>query len=432
MKELCPSGVVVNALNTVDFPARGAPIRNSCKAGMRSVLAANNAKDTKKLKTSVFAYFVYFVVSMPGLYIHVPFCERKCRYCDFFSVPRRQDLQNVFLEALEIELSRLPEGFKPDTVFVGGGTPTVLATGQLERLLTLIRNVSAPEEWTVEANPGTLDREKAALLKSAGVNRVSLGIQSFEPGNLSFLGRIHTADEASTAFALLRETGFDNISVDLMYAIPGASRGVLEADLRRVIELKPEHVACYALIFEEGTELTRMRDAGEIIEVGDDEQLEQYRMVRRVLGEAGMRHYEISNFARPGFECRHNVLYWSGGEYIGCGPAAHSHWEEVRWSHVRDVQSYCDAMKGGESARDFEEKLEPEAKARETLVMSLRLLDGVLREDFRGATGFDYRALRGGEIDRLVGLGMLKDDGSCLRLTEEGLFVSDSVFAELV
>ncbi|OQA24399.1 MAG: Oxygen-independent coproporphyrinogen-III oxidase 1 [Verrucomicrobia bacterium ADurb.Bin345] len=369
---------------------------------------------------------------MPGLYIHVPFCVRKCRYCDFYSVPSRQDLQDSYLDALELELSRLPRDFKPDTVFVGGGTPTVLDAVRLGRLLELIGRAAAPAEWTVEANPGTLDRDKAVLLKRAGVNRVSLGIQSFDPANLSLLGRIHTAEQAVAAFALLRETGFENISVDLMYAIPGVVRGVLERDLRHVTELKPEHVACYALIFEEGTELTRLRDAGEIREVGDDEQLSRYRLVRHSLGDAGLRHYEISNFARKGFECRHNLLYWSGGEYIGCGPAAHSHRGGVRWANVRDVRRYCEALGAGKPARDFEEKLEPEAKARETLVMSLRRLDGVSRDEFRARTGFDYRALRGREIGKLVALGMLEDDGTRLRLTEKGLFVSDSVFAELV
>lgn len=369
---------------------------------------------------------------MPGLYIHVPFCVRKCRYCDFYSVPSCGELQDRYLAALAVELSRLPAGFKADTVFVGGGTPTSLPAERLERLLGLIRAASSPAEWTVEANPGTLDRENATLLKAAGVNRVSLGIQSFDAASLEFLGRIHTADEASAAFALLRETGFTNVSVDLMYGIPCASRATVAADLDAAIALAPEHVACYALIFEEGTELTRLRDAGRVREVDDDEQLEQYRMVRRVLGANGLRHYEISNFARPGFECRHNLLYWSGGDYIGCGPAAHSHRCGVRWSNVRDVAAYCERIESDAWPRDFEEKLEPEAKARETLIMSLRRLDGVPRDEFRERTGFDYHALRGAEIARLVGLGMLTESGGRLRLTEQGLFVSDAVFAELV
>lgn len=369
---------------------------------------------------------------MPGLYIHVPFCVRKCRYCDFYSVPSRPDLQESFLDALGVELSQLPAGFKADTVYVGGGTPTALPLDRLEWLLGLVGAAAAAHEWTVEVNPGTLTREKAALLRAAGANRVSLGVQSFDPANLARLGRIHTVAEAVESFELLRGAGFKNISVDLMYAIPGSSRSALELDIARALELGPEHVACYALIFEEGTELTRQRDAGGIREVDDDEQLAQYRLIRNTLGEGGLRHYEISNFARPGFECAHNLLYWDGGEYIGCGPAAHSHWGGVRWSNVRDVARYGELVQGGGGARDFEENLEPEAKARETLVMSLRRLDGVSRKEFQARTGFDYRVLRGAEIDRLIELGMLTESGGRLRLTEQGLFVSDSVFAELV
>lgn len=371
---------------------------------------------------------------MPGLYVHVPFCVRKCRYCDFYSVPvNGTDLRARFLDALAVEIGALPPDFHPETVYVGGGTPSALETEELERLLALVREkAGGAAEWTCEANPGTLTRGKAELLRRAGVGRVSLGVQSFDPQNLAFLGRIHSAQDAVDSFRLLRDCGFRNVSLDLMYAIPGSSREQLERDLARIVNLEPEHVACYCLIFEEGTPLTRLRDAGEVAEVEDDEQIEQYRLIRRTLSEAGYRHYEISNFAKPGFECRHNLLYWGSGEYIGCGPAAHSHWGGVRYANVRSVDDYCSALLAGRSARATEERLEPEAKAREALVMGLRRLDGVSREEFKARTGFDYRDLRGREIDWLVELGMLEETGGRLRLTEKGLFVSDSVFAELV
>lgn len=371
---------------------------------------------------------------MPGLYIHVPFCLRKCRYCDFYSVPAEADLVNAFLDALAAELAGLPEGFAPDTVYVGGGTPTVLEPAALARLCGLVhgRAGTGVVEWSCEANPGTLTEEKARLLLDAGVNRVSLGVQSFDDSALRFLGRAHTAEQAERAFRLLRECGVRNAGVDLMHGIPGTSRAALGRDLDRVAALAPEHVACYALIFEEGTPLAAQRDAGRVSEMPDREQLAQYRQVRRRLGAAGYRHYEISNFAKPGFECRHNLLYWGAGEYIGVGPAAHSHWGGARYGNVRDVGAYCDAMLSGRPARAFEERLDPEAKARETLVMSLRQLDGVSREEFAKRTGFDYRALRGREIDLLRETGMVEEAGGRLRLTEKGLFVSDSVFAELV
>ena len=388
---------------------------------------------------------MYSVVSMTGLYIHVPFCVRKCKYCDFYSVPMRDgrglpypsacEMPSRFLDALAVELDELPAGFRPDTVFIGGGTPTSLPVSEFGRLLELLRSHVDPAtvtEWTCEANPGALDREKVRLLRDAGVNRMSLGIQSFDEQTLTFLGRIHSPTDARDAFQLLRDEGFSNINIDLIYGIPVASRKIVRKDLEQLIALDPEHVAAYALIFEEETEITRLRDEGALDELNDDEQLEQYRLVRRLLEEAGYEHYEISNFAKPGGACRHNVLYWSGGEYIGCGPAAHSHWEGVRYSNVRDVKMYCEAIVEGRSARDSEERLDPEAKARESLVMGLRMIDGVTREDFLERTGFDYMELRGEEIRWLRGHDLVEHSDGRLRLTEKGLFVSDSVFAELV
>lgn len=373
---------------------------------------------------------------MPGLYIHVPFCIRKCRYCDFYSVPLADGSgPSAFLDALDIELAGLPEGFAPDTVYLGGGTPTALAPADLEELFDSIRrgvDLRRVVEWTCEANPGTLAREEAEILREAGVNRMSLGVQSFSAENLAFLGRIHSPAEAVDAFRLLRDAGFANVSLDLMHGIPGSSRGILRRDLEQAISLEPEHVSCYGLVFEQGTPLTKLRDQGAVHEVDDEEELEQYQLVCRTLRDAGYHHYEISNFAKPGFECRHNVLYWNGGEYIGCGPAAHGHWEGRRYANVRSVGDYSRLLMGGQPVRASEEKLQPEAKARETLVMGLRRLDGISRETFRRETGFDYRQLRGEQIDWLCKLGLLEESDDHLRLTEKGLFVSDSVFAELV
>ena len=371
---------------------------------------------------------------MPGLYIHVPFCVRKCKYCDFYSVPL-DGATPRFLGALERELRQLPLDFAPDTVYIGGGTPTSMEPAALNQLVDLLKPVVARcrvIEWTCEANPGTLTREKADILKAAGVNRMSLGVQSFSAETLAFLGRIHSSAEAVDSYQLLRDAGFDNINVDLMYGIPGCSREDLEDDLGRVRQLAPEHIAAYCLIFEEGTPLTQMRDAGRLEELDDDEQLDQYRLVRADLGAAGYHHYEISNFAKPGFESRHNLLYWSAGEYIGCGPAAHSHWRGVRFGNPKSLEEYCAALEAGRAPRSFEEKLEPEAKAREMLIMGLRRLDGISVGEFRRTTGFDYRDLKPAEIDWLCHIGMLEEEDGRLRLTEKGLFVSDSVFAELV
>ncbi len=384
---------------------------------------------------------------MSGLYVHIPFCVRKCLYCDFYSLPtghgalpkRLADSANVdndpFIAALEKEIATVPEGFVPGTVFLGGGTPTELSDRNFAALFELLHrkiNLDRVTEWTCESNPGTLTREKVRIMMDAGVNRVSMGVQSFDPKTLEFLGRIHSADEAAEGFTLLRDCGMTNINLDLMYGVPGQSRDAVEKSLQRLIELGAEHASCYCLIFEDGTPLTDLKQRGFVKEVEDDEELDQYNMVRRALAGAGFRQYEISNFAKPDRGCRHNLLYWSGGEYIGLGPSAHSHWRGERWGNLRDLAAYCTKLERGESVRAFSERLDAEAKARETLVMSLRCLDGISREKFRAETGFDYASLCGDALPWLCKEGLLHDDGARLSLTEKGLFLSDGVFAELV
>ncbi len=384
---------------------------------------------------------------MPGLYIHVPFCVRKCLYCDFYSLPTAtapvahrvssedQPDQPAFLEAFARELAGLPASFRPDTIFIGGGTPTELSRADLRAMLDrLARRVdlSGVTEWTCESNPGTLTEPKVELLLGAGVNRFSLGVQSFDPPTLEFLGRIHSADEARDGFRLLRRMGVRNINLDLIYGVPGANLDVVRRDLDALLELGPDHAACYCLIFEDGTPLTDLRNKGFVKEVDDDTELEQYNLVRAALAAGGYHHYEISNFARPGFACAHNRLYWGGGEYIGVGPSAHSHWAGERFGNIRDLDAYIARMRDGRSPRAFSERLDPEAKARETLVMALRQLDGIARDEFRAATGFDYRSLCADRLDWLQREGLLAEDDNRLRLTERGLFVSDAIFAELV
>ncbi len=377
---------------------------------------------------------------MSGLYIHIPFCARKCAYCDFYSLP----LAGVpsfgktvarFFQALEKELAALPAGFAPDTVYIGGGTPTALDAAQLGDLLDLVRRrvpLAAVREWTVEANPGTLDAGKAAVLRRAGVNRVSLGVQSLDDAALRRLGRLHTAAEARAGFDLLRAAGFDNVSVDLMYALPGETTERMLADVRGLLAWQPEHLSCYALAIEPGTPLAEQQARGALVEVPDEEQAEQYHALRRTLLAAGWEHYEISNFARPGRACRHNLNYWRGGEYAGCGPAAHGHTAGRRHANVEDLDDYCRRIEAGGSPRDFEEELAPEAKARETLIVWLWLLEGVDLAAFRQQTGFDALALSGAALEQLCAQGLLELGAGRLRLTERALFVSNRVFAELV
>lgn len=383
---------------------------------------------------------------MAGLYVHVPFCVRKCRYCDFYSVEtgggaragRAHPLTpspTDYLAALERELTLLPEGFSPTTLFLGGGTPTELATEELESLLAILASrvdLAEVEEWTCEANPGTLTPDKIDCLREAGVNRLSIGVQSFDAGILQFLGRIHSVDEAVESVQQARKAGFENVSIDLMYGVPGQTAEQWQHDLERAVALKPEHISCYCLAFEEGTPLDALRRRGLVKETEDQSALEQYTLARHMLSQAGYLHYELSNFAKPGFECRHNLLYWSGGEYIGAGPSAHSHWNGERYANVANLSEYVGRLMSGTSPIAFRERLTPEAKARETLVMALRRLDGVDAEWFVSVTGYDYRALCEEVIERLSRDGLLEYSDNRLRLTERALFISNAVLSELV
>ena len=361
----------------------------------------------------------------PGLYIHVPFCARKCAYCAFYSRRAEPGLVAAWRAGIGRELAALPEGFAPGSIFFGGGTPTALAEGELAGVLELVRervDLGRVVEWTCEANPGTLTPAKLAVLRRGGVNRLSIGAQSFADGTLRKLGRIHAAAETRAGVALAREAGFANIGLDVIYGVPGVAREAFCADVEAALALAPEHVSCYCLEIEDGTPFAREAAQGRLA-VSAEDQRAQYDWARRRLAAAGYVHYEISNFARPGRECRQNGLYWCGGEYIGIGPAAHSHWRGARWGHTPDLPEW---------KRGFEERLAPEAKARETLVMGLRRLAGWGRAEFRAATGFDYDALRGLEIARLAAAGLLVAEPERLRLAEDAVFVSNSVFAELV
>ncbi|MBI9019664.1 MAG: radical SAM family heme chaperone HemW [Verrucomicrobia bacterium] len=353
---------------------------------------------------------------MSGLYIHIPFCERKCSYCAFYSVVSNDwKKQERFFQTLEKELSGLPPDFAPETVFIGGGTPTAPGFQALEKFLPSLGKFR-PMEFSVEVNPGTVDEAKLALLKRSGVNRLSVGVQSFDFQCLETLGRIHSAEQAEAAFRLARRVGFENMSVDLMFGVPGQTMQMLESDLDRALALGPEHIAIYNLMYEAGTPMEARLDR-----LDEDLEREMYDRIRARLNAAGFVHYEISNFAKPGFECRHNLLYWTGGEYIGCGPAAHSHWNGVRWANVSDLDDYC----ANGPRREFEETLGPEAKERETRVMGLRLLAGVKVS----SSGWKHL---GECFQALEKQGLLVIEGRRVRLSEEALFVSDSVFAELV
>lgn len=371
-----------------------------------------------------------------GLYIHVPICKARCRYCDFYKLtPDEWDDVDRYLYALELELSRLPSNFAPETVFIGGGTPTALEVNELERLLGSVADcidLSNVVEFSSEANPGTLSRDKLMVLREGGVNRISIGAQTFNAKALRMLGRIHSADQAVEAFRNLRKAGFENINIDLIQSIPGMGPQELLDDARQCIALAPEHISYYNLIYEPGTPMTQDRDAGRIVPPGDEQEAENYHCLKAELVAAGYEHYEISNFCKPGKPCQHNVLYWQGGEYLGCGPSSHSHWNQKRFGNISDLPAYCERLENTQRPFDEVEVLDPESKARELLVMWLRMTEGVDCAAFELRTGFSVEALGGDMLDVLLDEGLLQRRGDHLALTDQALFVSNAVLSEFV
>jgi oxygen-independent coproporphyrinogen-3 oxidase len=336
-----------------------------------------------------------------------------------------------FLQALDAELGELPEGFAPKTVYIGGGTPTELPPEDLARVFdSLERHVDLSEvtEFSCEANPGTLDQEMAELLVSRGVDRISLGVQSFVDRTLEALGRIHNAEDAREGVRLLRQAGCTNLSVDLLFALPGTQPEDLEQNLKALTEVQPDHVSWYSLEFEPGTAFTELKEKGVLSEPTQEATAEEYDRIRSGLRDMGYHQYELFSFTRPGQECLHNINYWKGGEYLGCGPSAHSHWQGVRWQNKPDLPEYV--QRSGTSIR--REELDPAAKARERLMTAMRITEGVDADWFSRETGVSIPDLLGDSLAKWHRAGWITWDQRRLALTPEAYLVSDALFREFM
>jgi oxygen-independent coproporphyrinogen-3 oxidase len=340
------------------------------------------------------------------------------------------------LAALEREIEAfLVEPQEVDTIFVGGGTPTRLSAAQLEKLCRVIRHwlvLSSDSEWTVEANPGTIDAEKADVLARSGVNRISLGAQSFQPRLLAVLEREHGRAHVESALEVVRPR-FARWSLDLIFGVPGSTQAQWRDDLETALGLGPSHLSCYGLVFEKGTPLWSHKQSGLVEPVAEDLERRMYETTIERLSEAGMPMYEISNFARPGEESRHNLVYWANDAYFGFGVGAARYVRGVRSTNTRDLGAYLRRVEAGESATGPHEELGAEGRAKETAMLMLRRTRaGIDRDDFQLRTGFDLDTLLGGVIERFIAQGCLEDDGRRVRLTPEGVFVADRVFCELL
>jgi oxygen-independent coproporphyrinogen-3 oxidase len=370
-----------------------------------------------------------------GVYVHIPFCVRKCAYCDFNSYAMSGEVVERCVRACEAEIRRSPRaGSRVGTVFFGGGTPTFLTADQLTRLLHAVREtfaVAADAEITSEANPGTADAGKFSSMRQAGFNRLSIGAQSFDDRELARLERVHRAAEIGSAVAAARAAGFDDLNLDLMYALPGQTVTGWLRSLEAALALRPEHLSLYCLTIEPGTPFHERQQRGELDLPDEKTQVAMQMEAARTCAAAGLRRYEISNFARPGRECRHNLVYWRNEEYVGFGPGSASYVDGQRWSNVRHPEEYIAAVESGEGPTGERERLEPDRATAETLMLGLRLTEGISFERLERRHPGALSRLRA-ELEELVDCGWLAMDGDRMWLTDEGMLFHDEVTIRLL
>ncbi|MBQ7986485.1 MAG: oxygen-independent coproporphyrinogen III oxidase [Clostridia bacterium] len=366
---------------------------------------------------------------MKGLYVHIPFCIKKCKYCDFNSFSACEKEKDAYLGALILEMEKY-RGETVDTVFIGGGTPTSLSVKQLKQLLGNIQNtfvLAGTCEFTVEANPKTLDEEKLETLKKYGVNRLSIGVQSFCDNELSALGRVHTGIEAEETISLAKKY-FDNISIDLMCAIPDQTKESFRQNLEKAFSFGLKHISCYSLILEEGTPLFDENEKGNLVLPDEDAEREIYEIAVCEMGKHGYLQYEISNFAKSGFESAHNKKYWQCDEYIGIGLSAHSYLDGVRFSNTDDFSSYIK----GEFLSGEKEVLSKEDQMSEFMFLGLRMTDGVSKTEFAKRFLEDLEKVFEKPLSKFKNMGMIEEKGDRICLTKKAISVSNQVMCEFI
>lgn len=367
-------------------------------------------------------------------YVHVPFCAHHCGYCDFAVVTGQDQRIDLYLQALFAELATLKKPQPIETLFLGGGTPTYLDGEHLERLLREFAkwlHFRTDYEFTVEANPDTLDPPKIDLLADYGVNRISLGVQSFQPKLLRILERQHQPSQIPRVVEWIKSR-IDEVSMDLIFGVPGETVEDWDLDLAQALALEPDHLSTYGLTYEKGTRLWKQREMGIVKSLSETAELALYEHALDVLEAAGFEQYEISNHARPGHRCRHNQVYWANHAYFGFGLGATRYVNGCRRTNVRNMADYLRKALSGASTASQEEVLTPRERARETMAIQLRRSEGIQRRSFQEQTGFALEVLAGPVIARQVELGILLDDGENVRLTRKGKFVADTVIENLL
>lgn len=378
-----------------------------------------------------------------GIYIHIPFCIKKCEYCDFLSFPANDQLIEDYVSKLIEEVSLFREEAKKyvvDTVFIGGGTPSILTGEQINRLMQVVGDtcLMMPDpEITIEINPGTLDLDKMAAYKEAGINRISFGLQSADNHELKLLGRIHSWEQFLESYQLAKRAGIDNINIDLMSALPGQTRESYINTLKRTLELQPEHISSYGLIIEEGTPFyskygqdEERRQRGEEPEFLPNEETERgmYELTKEMLKKNGYYRYEISNYARDGYECKHNIGYWKRKDYIGFGLGAASLLANRRFCRTRDMKEYLQKT----DTRVDLERLSLTEQMEEFIILGLRMMEGISKEVFQEQFNRSLSKQYGTGISKLIEEGLLYQDKERIMLTDSGIGVSNYVFIKLL
>ncbi|WP_027338643.1 radical SAM family heme chaperone HemW [Halonatronum saccharophilum] len=372
-----------------------------------------------------------------GLYIHVPFCLRKCYYCDFNSVSFNEKLSKSFLNALNKEIDLLAQKYNPSirTIFIGGGTPTILGAKELRLILDKCYNsfkIEKDIEITIETNPGTLDEKKLSSLKEGGVDRLSFGVQAFDDDILKRIGRIHTVEQAVKNYYLARKIGFDNISLDLIFNLPGQTLKDWEGTLKEAMNLDPEHLSTYNLKIEEETKFYSLIEKGELTYPDEDLDLEMYNLSLDILKSFGYEDYEISNFAKRGYRSKHNQIYWKNEGYLGVGPGAHFYDGSGRGSNLRDVKEYSNSLLNDKLPIENYNKLSKEDEIEEEMILGLRLKEGVSISDFNNKYKRSIFDIYGPTIKILKTKGLLEVNERRVFLTPKGRLLANRVLADFI
>ena len=374
-----------------------------------------------------------------GLYIHIPYCIHKCGYCDFNSHPIKQDEMNHYIDALVAEMKHYAKTYSNTniirTIFLGGGTPTTLTVYQLERILKECVSeftVASDAEITIEANPATIDIEQLKSIRQTGYNRISIGVQSFDKAELKLLDRAHGPEEIHSTVDRARKAGFDNLSLDLMFAVPNQSLSSWESNLNKALEKNPEHLSTYNLTIEQGTAFSKLQSNGKLIMPDDDHQLELYKRTIERLTKKGFHHYEISNFARRGKECKHNITYWENKNTLGLGAGASSYMNGTRFKNINLPAHYIRQVKEKKIAVEHSETLELRQAMGETIMLGLRLLQGISIHQFEKRFQISFINLFRNIISALREKELVIIEKDYLRLSKKGLFWADSVILEFI